>query len=790
MRSPPQAVAAPGTATFAFWLAGCAHETMHVSFSLSLPKGVRCLAVPAERTLAPGAAELLLLTVFISSETPAGTHSIVLHAEAYGVEASGVAEIGVRPRVDVRLEVPPGGSAAPGGEIVYRLRVENRGNVAVEVELQVRSSWSTRLEGGRFHLPADAMVEGKLVHMVPATAEPGSRGRVNVEIRTLTVPSVEDRGVLWSTVRPPAFSEVPTHLYPLLPGAVHGALIMEDGRFRGEGRFDLRGSIGPQQALSVSGLVRVQTHEIAWHTLRLSYLHSALHVHLGHIAVPTLTGRRVGHGLILQHDPVASPYRVRVYVSPVGSALELHVRDGDVGGTILASSSDGVSLTAFAAPGPLRIEAQLTTSTEHYLVSWREPAGLKLSASLIRGAGAAVMFSVSTGFLKSTFTGHLASPSGWEVELAMRSEGRLKGAFQVGLVEHPLRGVHPDAMRARWGAAGDRLEWEMCVAFSRSSGWTRAEDLWAVRLGGEAAVRTSYGSTFGLDVDAWFTALPLAAQVGRWRFVLSGGAPFGATLAADGTPRARSTPSFHGSLAVEDGQLEVGATLVLNRATLSVAYGVRQFSLSFEARVSLPVPVVMTKGRVEGAIQGAPEEGLLLELDGARSITCSQGRFRMPPMAPGTYALRFLNLPPGLCVAPGQGSDVEVRAGEVTYVQVELVTTAELSGRLIAVDGQTEQGIAGALVRVTNGANTHSSRTDVQGGFLLRGLCPGIWTISMELPDLVPPHDLDRVEQTVELKPGDRVTVDFVARPRARPVRPFVGVRSCMIASSIRSCKT
>ncbi len=772
VRSPPQPVAAPGTVTLAFWLVGCAHNAVNVTFRFTLPEAFRCLAAPEARALDPGAAELLLLTLLVPVEVPPGTHSVIVHAEAAGVEASAAAEVRVRPRIDVRLEVPPGGSATPGGEVAYRLRMENLGNVPYEVEVEARSSWPATLVGGRVHLPAGATVERVLVHQVPATAEPGSRVRLHIEIRTRTVPSVRDEGVVWTTVRPPVLSEVPTRLYPLLPGVVQGTLLMEGGRLQGEGRIALSGSIGSEQALSLSGLVRVRPHGVSWQAVQLSYIHSALQVHLGHIALPPHRQGGVAHGLILHHAPVASPYRVRVYASRAGSALELHVGGGVVGGTLVASGGEGGSLTVFAAPGPLRMEARLTTTWERLRVSWRG-AGLTLSASRTRGEEHAMTVSLSTASLTGTFTGHPATPKGWAVEVAMRLEGRLEAAAHMGFEEHPLRGTTLDAFQVGCSASGDRVEWAMCVELSRAAGWTPAEDLWTVRLGGGMAVRTSCGSTFGADADAWFASLPLATRVGRWRFVLSGELPLHTNLAAGGLPEARRSPSFRGSLTVGNGVFEWGGKLAFEGTTLSIAYGVRKLVMSFETKVSLPVPVVMTKGRVEGEIRGSATEGLLLELGGAQAITCDQGRFRMPPMEPGTYVLRLLSLPPGKCVVPGQRLEVLVRAGEVTPVQMALVSAAELTGRLTVADGDIDQGIAEALVTITDGTDTYRTRTDARGVYRIGGLCPGTWTVSVELPRLIPPHDLDRAHQTVDVKPGDRVTVDFVARPRARPLRPL-----------------
>ena len=153
------------------------------------------------------------------------------------------------------------------------------------------------------------------------------------------------------------------------------------------------------------------------------------------------------------------------------------------------------------------------------------------------------------------------------------------------------------------------------------------------------------------------------------------------------------------------------------------------------------------EGRVVRADGGEPVVGFavvvsrrITELDQrpveTLSVFDSDGEFRIGPLEPSGYVVRAAadGFP------PSEAAPVRVRAGETTRVALELGGGGTLEGRVVDVEDRRPladarvsiegHAISGDLpVRIVTGATTDSG-----GRFELRGIAPGLRSVSASAP--------------------------------------------------------
>lgn len=109
-----------------------------------------------------------------------------------------------------------------------------------------------------------------------------------------------------------------------------------------------------------------------------------------------------------------------------------------------------------------------------------------------------------------------------------------------------------------------------------------------------------------------------------------------------------------------------------------------RFGVTFDVRFGLPVPFLVTKGRIEGRVfldqngdllRGEAEPGaagVKVLVGTARVTTDDRGVFRSPALPPGTYAVLVVSDPTTLPSDSGP-REVEVVAGEAAWLELPLV---------------------------------------------------------------------------------------------------------------------
>ncbi|MGC9530590.1 MAG: PKD domain-containing protein, partial [Candidatus Bipolaricaulaceae bacterium] len=335
------------------------------------------------------------------------------------------------------------------------------------------------------------------------------------------------------------------------------------------------------------------------------------------------------------------------------------------------------------------------------------------------------------------------------------------------------------------------------LSFSLWGEWTLEEDLAADRAfstlacqqeifleltGAEASLTFSQSATYDQDM----------ALVSHW-------AEARATVWNTSSPHQVRLEWGQGR---DGGELDVGLSLVLS-PTLSLelsargrwdgAGGATELELGGGAayELSWPAPFLPARGWVEGVIfldrdgdgQGGDEEagvaGAVVAANGVRASSDQDGRFRLPPLAPGQYSLDLERLPPGLQAQVDFPLVVEVEVGRRTRVDIPCRQLAAIRGVVFADQDQSgareagEPGLAGvSVVAVRAGQEMGRATTGASGQFTFPELEAGEYTVQLvadTLPERYRPTTPEWVE--VSLTGGDSVQVAFGAW---RPPRPVV----------------
>lgn len=145
-----------------------------------------------------------------------------------------------------------------------------------------------------------------------------------------------------------------------------------------------------------------------------------------------------------------------------------------------------------------------------------------------------------------------------------------------------------------------------------------------------------------------------------------------------------------------------------------------------EVRLQRPGRIV---GQIIAPAGVVPPAGLQIEASGSISDTAyaearapvdAQGRFELPELPPGSYAVALSSQPQGECRVRGL-ADVKVRSAETTTVTLEAARGSLVRGRVVRAE--TKEPIAGAhidLVTSSEGSSlrdTVSCRSDADGRF-------------------------------------------------------------------------
>ncbi len=772
--SPPRPLSPPAAVSVPLQLTNRGQEVLQVRLAFSLPQGVTLLAEPAAPAVFPGASETVLAVFFVSAAAPFGTQSVVARAEGDegSVYAEATVELPVNPHVEVELTLPPGSHGRPGEEVAYRVHITNRGNALGELVLSLVSPWPAETSDRHIQLPAGASLELVLTHSVPADASPGQECPLHLSVRALSSPEAIASGSLRTTVLPPAPADVPRDLRPSLPATLHWSGRWSPEGFLAKSAWRIAGALVPGQELSFVGGLDMSASALSLRRASFAYREGGWSVGGAYHS----SGLRPPYRFEFWYERRHPRQRLFYRWQQGRSALQVRLREEELDAEIVVDDSWAISLVVTGARGS-RLEGGLSTSGGCLSLKLGE-GGAALAAALNWGRKTSLLFraSASPGTLGVEWTlirfGERRMAS-LELSWKKRDAPWEKGELELALSDEGALSLQRLYGKATGGGKGP-WSWSASAELARTGRGAQRAHLWSVGVEGETKLHL--GDTARINFDCAFSlpALPERAGGVRWAASFGGEARLGASREANAEVHLSSSGT------------ELSAAFRGRHWQVLLALGPREVQVTMEAQVTVSIPWVKGKGRVEGSVRTtgrtAGAGGLVLGLAGRKAITGEDGVFRFPPMDPGEYQLKVLSLPHGACVDPAELPVVSLRAGEVTEVELWLVPPSQVSGRLITtgearrLDGRqvgAEGGIEGALVVLTDGVRTFRANTDARGMFGFEDLCAGEWKLQIELPELVPPHRLAQERYSLRLRPGEEQHLTVRAQPAARTHRPL-----------------
>jgi len=213
------------------------------------------------------------------------------------------------------------------------------------------------------------------------------------------------------------------------------------------------------------------------------------------------------------------------------------------------------------------------------------------------------------------------------------------------------------------------------------------------------------------------------------------------------------------------------------------------WGIAFNANVTIPLPFLVTKGRIEGrafidndgdglyGLNDEPAGTIVIGTGQSEVSTNADGYFRFAPFYPGDYTLAPDFLP--LEAAASAPISVTVIAGETMWINIPLLPVAVVSGDVFedidknATRDSNEGGFAQVrvILQATATGSTVDATTDLSGTFSIADILPGTYSISVDEESLPDRFVFTTAEEaTVVIGERDPVPVSFGGFIREREV--------------------
>lgn len=770
------------------------------------PQGWGLLDAPSTISLEPGEEGILFVTVTVPPGATAGEYTIVLHAISQADptdQASAGAAVIVSPVTAVEIIAPTGGSVAPGEEIFYQFTIVNRGNAQDTFQLEAES-------GHRFPLflsqelvslaPRErAVIEIRL--QIPVDTSPG-RDLLSVAATSIFYPGVSDEVILFTTILPPAPQAVGGTLMEELPARLRFSIDQDvfSEELDSDLTFSLAGGVkdgyfsvylrasplfGPDpfelDSFSVQYRRTPAIYVIGDTSKKLTDLLS-LSCRGGRVDIDTETYDIVFIG-------GGSEDEIRV-----GGRLLLGPEEANVGIAYMELKDEAKrravwSLTAASKPlegwslrmeGALGIDDELT-SRAFFFNTTIDTVTYFLSAEA---------FSVGTHF-----PGLRADQAGIFLSQRLRHEDLLLSASFGHEWDNVIRDpLAPTTITDELGLnlSATPLEEGPTIASTVEFTWERSDDptlpseiesLLSVALSetrGEFPYAFSakltdqidyvagthfrtltFSEGAGLSIEDFDLFLKLTQEKTKNHLtgeLLSGGTDVSlrfssrSALHSARITLANTQDDFDLSLHLdvrlwEDLHVLFDTTLGWDRSDATVA--TFEWGVSFDLRFDLPIPFLVTKGRIEGrafvdqdgdgrfSTGDRGVGGIVVATQRSEVSSDESGYFRFPPFSPGSYELELRHLP--LDVAPIASVRVDLEAGETAWVNLALAPVVLVSGVLFDDADRSgtltegEGGFAQVRVALMDPEGIFAEAyTDLYGRFDIRNVLPGRYTITVD----------------------------------------------------------
>ncbi|WP_038057622.1 hypothetical protein [Thermus amyloliquefaciens] len=715
-----------------------------------------------------------VLNFLVGLEALAGEHTLVLK----DARETRIVRVRIPVRAGVELRVPPGAEGVEGESLSYTLSVRNSGNAQDRVRLEVRSLLPYRLSQEVLELaPGEAKEVTLEVRLVGR-----NRDTATVFAYSGLDPKVRAYGVLETVIQPFAGAE------KLSRQALYY-------RFGLTGRYG-QGALAYNVALSLSGALSDYVRLASSLALKpegpvgeLAFFGEGFALDFrGYPGVYRLDGEFgpfqgyaawAGGGLSVGGTYQEGPWRVSGHAGGLGQRFSLGYAWKEGGLTLVPY---GVA-SRQADPEAVRAGVGLEGGWEHrdfslsgraeYLDGFRlrltgatrsqEPWGLKGEVAYERGKlqGSATLSARLDEATTQNLSLRLADNLGLLYTLAYRPPGQ------------------PFSLSGTLGAQGG-----LVVGLSgryREGG---------VEVGGTLG-RNPQGPHFSLyatyrerdyALQGGYTALPSGRQI---QLAAQGALPPWEGTLSLGYNLDQKRPEARFGLAYREGGLVLG---------LEGAYAEGVLRLSalggLETKGGFDTPEALVQafgGRATGYVEGVvfhdrnrdgvkgieepPLPGAKVQVGSLEAVADGEGRYRLE-LYPGTYRLEVGGLEASLALR--RRAEVRVERGRTLSLDLPVETVVGFMGQVYLDEnrnGQKDEGeVPLPYVRVRlQGAETRTALADGRGVFVMGGLLPGSYTLSLD------PASLDKLQEpgepvALDLKPGPLPQVLLAARPVVREI--------------------
>jgi len=240
-------------------------------------------------------------------------------------------------------------------------------------------------------------------------------------------------------------------------------------------------------------------------------------------------------------------------------------------------------------------------------------------------------------------------------------------------------------------------------------------------------------------------------------------------------------------------------TLLRNSTEEDEIAALVQYTVPLNVPLHKKKNVGVVSGRVVDAETMEPVSDLIVRLNGITAVTDASGEYLFPPLIPGSYYLTIDRNRIGLDRTTAQKLplDVQVLAGDEMKIDLAIVHSASVSGRILLAGGESaspkgsearyingdtprlrqddsgaaDNGIANIIVELGRDDEVLRRLSDDRGVFLFQDLRPGPWTLRIYDRNLPAFHYLEKEIFYLDLEPGDFQELTIRALAKKRRIR-------------------
>ncbi len=797
----------PGTfVTHVFGVTNDILQSATYDLDISAPQGWGILGAPTSIALQQAEEGTLFVTVTIPPGATAGSYELSLTATSQSDSAdqgTATATITVALSTELELIEPTGASVAPGDAITYEFAIVNRGNVQETVILDAISSSGLSVtlssEG------ADLAPQERVAFTVRLDAPTGveaTRDVLTVTAASTIHDGVETDAVVFTSILPPPPGAVVGTTMEELPARVRLSLDKNvmTGAFDSQLTFSTSGQIlGGYFSSFFSLLDPLGPNAADISSFSLLYRREPATFSVGSVSQKLTDLLRLsctGGSLALDGEF----YDLTLIGG--GSADETRFS----GALTLGPDAANVGFAYLGIRDPVAVSQTVWSATAHAepLEDWTISleGALGLDGSLTSRAlffntaldRSGYFFSGSAFSVGTYFPGQRADSAGIEVSQRLRLSALSLSASLShvwdNVIHDPLQStLIEDNLGFNLTATplddGPTLSATLDFSWDRYADTTAKDDVTSLlsaslvetaavfpysisvttleqldRVLGAHVRTTTYEEGAGLAVDSFDAYLQLTQE--RTVDILTNTE---LASSSDVSLRFRPESALHEAAIVfrnENDNFDLSASLYIectddlditfdgsiswDRADASdIAFG---WGITFNADITLPLPFLVTKGRVEGrafidrdgdgryGIDDEPAEAIVVSAGGTQVSTDVDGYFRFPPLYPAVVDVSAEDLPAYAVSGPAQS--VTIYAGETVWVELPLTPVVVIRGSVFEDADQDgardadESGFAQVRVLVMSETGSYDGVTDISGAFSIVDLLPGTYTVSLD----------------------------------------------------------